>query len=102
MRVDYTVQIWREGAQFVAQAMPIDVVSAGSTPALARAALDEAVGLFLTTAQQMGTLREVLEECAYERDESGWKRCSSPLASCSSGSREVTGFTRALGHRVRS
>jgi hypothetical protein len=31
MRVDYTVQIWREGAQFVAQAMPIDVVSAGST-----------------------------------------------------------------------
>jgi predicted RNase H-like HicB family nuclease len=73
MRVDYTVQIWREGAQFVAQAMPLDVVSAGRTPAQARAALDEAVGLFLTTAQEMGTLREVLEECAYEPDESGWR-----------------------------
>ncbi len=73
MRVDYTVQIWREGAQFVAQAMPIDVVSAGSTPEKARAALDEAVSLFLSTAQQMGRLPEILEECAYERDESGWR-----------------------------
>ena len=73
MRVDYTVQIWREGAQFVAQAMPIDVVSAGSTPEQARAALDEAVSLFLSTAQQMGTLPEILEECSYERDESGWR-----------------------------
>ena len=27
MRIDYTVQIWREGAQYVAQAMPVDVVS---------------------------------------------------------------------------
>jgi predicted RNase H-like HicB family nuclease len=70
MRIDYTVQIWREGAQYVAQAMPVDVVSAGSTPDQARAALDEAVGLFLSTAQEMGTLREVLEECAYELLES--------------------------------
>jgi predicted RNase H-like HicB family nuclease len=73
MRVDYTVQIWREGALFIAQAMPIDVVSAGSTPEQARTALDEAVGLFLSTAQQMGTLPEILEECSYEHDESGWR-----------------------------
>lgn len=66
MRIDYTVQIWKEGSQFVAQAMPIDVVSSGSTPDQARAALDEAVRLFLSTAQEMGTLREVLEECSYE------------------------------------
>ena len=73
MRIDYTVQIWREGAQYVAQAMPIDVVSAGNTPDQARTALDEAVGLFLSTAQEMGTLREVLEECAYEYHEGGWR-----------------------------
>jgi hypothetical protein len=53
--------------------MPIDVVGAGSTPDLARAALDEAVSRFLSTAQQMGTLREILEECACESDESGWR-----------------------------
>jgi hypothetical protein len=53
MKIEYTVQIWREGAQFVAHAMPIDVVSSGGTPDQARAALDEAVGLFLSTAQDM-------------------------------------------------
>jgi predicted RNase H-like HicB family nuclease len=73
MRVDYTVQIWREGAQFVAQATPIDVVSGGSTPEQARTALDEAVSLFLSTAQEMGTLPEILEECSYVHDGSGWR-----------------------------
>jgi len=72
MRVDYTVHIWKEGSQYVAHAMPIDVVSAGGTPDQARAALDEAVRLFLSTAQEMGTLREVLEECSYEFHEGSW------------------------------
>ena len=72
MRIDYTVQIWKEGAQFVAHAMPIDVVSAGSTPGEARDALDEAVRLFLSTAQTVGILQEVLEECAYEWHDGVW------------------------------
>jgi predicted RNase H-like HicB family nuclease len=72
MRVDYTVQIWREGPHFVAHAMPIDVVSSGSTPEQARVALDEAVRLFLATAQEKGTLRDVLEECSYEFREGSW------------------------------
>ena len=73
MRIDYTVQIWKEGSQFVAHAMPIDVVSSGSTADQARAALDEAVRLFLSTAQEMGTLHEVLEECSYELHEGAWQ-----------------------------
>ena len=73
MRIDYTVQIWKEGSQFVAHAVPIDVVSSGSTPDQARAALDEAVRLFLSTAQEMGTLHEVLEECSYELREGDWQ-----------------------------
>ena len=73
MRIDYTVQIWREGAQYVAQAMPLDVVSAGSTPDQARGALDEAVNLFLATAQETGTLLQVLEECGYQSHEDGWR-----------------------------
>ena len=73
MRIEYKMQIWKEGAQFVAHAMPLDVASAGPTPDKARAALDEAVGLFLSTAQEMGTLREVLEECAYECREGIWR-----------------------------
>jgi predicted RNase H-like HicB family nuclease len=61
MEIDCTVQIWREGSQFIAHAMPIDVASSGATPQAARAALDEAVKLFIKTAEQNGTLREILE-----------------------------------------
>jgi len=68
MNVEYTVQIWREGKQYVAQASPLDVVSAGPTPEQARKALREAVHLFLETAEENGTLEEVLIECRYELD----------------------------------
>ncbi len=30
--IEYTVQIWRESHQFIAHAMPLDVMSSGSTP----------------------------------------------------------------------
>jgi predicted RNase H-like HicB family nuclease len=62
MQIEFTVQTWLEGDQFIAHAMPLDVASAGPTPATARAALDEAVRLFLRTAEEQGTLTEVLEE----------------------------------------
>ncbi|MBI5443426.1 MAG: hypothetical protein HY900_19705 [Deltaproteobacteria bacterium] len=47
MTIDYTVQIWKEGEEYVAHAMAVDVVSSGRTPEQARDALDEAVYLFL-------------------------------------------------------
>jgi predicted RNase H-like HicB family nuclease len=71
-QLEYTVQIWREGSQYVAHAMPLDVASSGATPEAARQALHEAVDLFLETAQDMGTLDEILEECGYVREGDGW------------------------------
>jgi predicted RNase H-like HicB family nuclease len=65
MDIEYTVYIWQEDGQFVAHALPLDVISAGNTPEKARAAVDEAVDLFLTTAQEMGTLDQILEEAGY-------------------------------------
>jgi hypothetical protein len=62
MKLEYTVQIWREGDQYVAHAMPIDVASSGDSPESARHAVDEAVKLFLSTASGHGTLRQVLED----------------------------------------
>jgi predicted RNase H-like HicB family nuclease len=76
VQIDFTVQTWREGDQFIAHAMPLDVASAGPTPAAARAALDDAVSLFLRTAEDQGTLAEVLEEAGYILDGSEWR---SPL-----------------------
>jgi len=73
MSIDYTVQIWREGTQYVAHAMPLDVMSAGATPDDARRALDEAVGLFLKTAADIGTLEQVLEDSGYEFREGTWE-----------------------------
>lgn len=72
MNIEYTVQIWKEGNQFVAHAMPLDVMSSGATPEQAGAALDEAVHLFLTTAADRNTLREVLQEAGYEFAEGQW------------------------------
>lgn len=72
MRIDYTVQIWKEGDQFIAHAMPIDVMSSGRSPDEARRALTEAVELFIETAREMGTLDEVLEECGYQFEKDAW------------------------------
>ena len=70
--IDYTAQIWKEGSQYVAHAMPLDVMSSGKTPEEARKALDEAVHLFLVTADDMGTLDEILQETGYELREGRW------------------------------
>ncbi len=73
MDIDYTVQIWHEGGQFIAHAMPLDVASSRETPQAARQALDEAVRLFIGTAKEHGTLDDVLEESGYEHRGSGWQ-----------------------------
>jgi len=70
--IEYTVQIWKEGNQFLAHAMPLDVMSSGKTPEEARKALDEAVHLFLVTAADIGTLDEILQEIGYELKDGRW------------------------------
>jgi len=67
-----TVHIYKEGVQYVAHAMPLDVMSSGTTPEAARQALDEAVRAFLLTAADIGTLEQVLEESGYERQGDRW------------------------------
>ena len=88
MNIDYTIQVWREDQQFVAHAMPLDVMSSGPTPAGARAALYEAVDLFLATAAAMDSLDEILEESGYAFKQGEWcspvwvamERHSTPIA----------------------
>jgi hypothetical protein len=73
MHLETTVYIWKEGDQYVAHAMPLDVLSSGSAPDSARSALDEAVRAFLLTAADADTLEQVLEDCGYERDGDHWQ-----------------------------
>ena len=72
MQIDYTVQIWQESDQFIAHAMPLDIISSGATRQEAREALREAVELFFETASDMGTLSDILEEAGYHRGEGEW------------------------------
>jgi predicted RNase H-like HicB family nuclease len=73
MKLEYTVQIWREDGQFIAHAMPLDVASSGETPEAARRAVDEAVKLFIATAAEHGTLKEVLQDAGYRRVRGEWR-----------------------------
>ena len=72
MLIDYTVQTWKEGNQFVAHAMPLDVMSSGPTLEEAKHALDEAVRLFVATASDQGALAEILNESGYELIDGQW------------------------------
>jgi hypothetical protein len=72
MKLDMTVHLWREGNQFVARAMPLDVMSSGPTAQAARDAVDEAVRCFVKTAQDAGTLDAILEECGYTNQNGDW------------------------------
>ncbi len=67
VRIEHTVQVWKEGDTYVARAAPLEVMSCGETPDEARKNLTEAVDLFLKTASAHGTLVEILEECGYVR-----------------------------------
>jgi len=62
LNIEFIIHVWQEGNQFIAHAMPLDVMSSGNTPDEAKKALDEAVHLFVQTA----TLDEILDECGYE------------------------------------
>ena len=73
IRIEHTVQVWREDASYVARAIPLDVLSCGTSPEDARRNLSEAVALFLKTASAHGTLTEVLEECGYRRVNDEWR-----------------------------
>jgi predicted RNase H-like HicB family nuclease len=72
MDIEYTVQVWKEGSHYIAHAMPLDVISSGSSTETAKAALKEAVQLFFDTSKDMGTLEDILHECGYERGGDEW------------------------------
>jgi len=69
MDIDYVGQIWRDGPQFIAHAMPVEVASCGATPSAACLAVDEAVRLFFQTADAQGTLTEMLEDAGYHHSQ---------------------------------
>lgn len=72
MKLDLTIHVWREGNHFIAHALPLDVMSSGVTVKAAREAVDQAVRCFVKTADDAGTLDQVLEECGYTQHDGQW------------------------------
>jgi predicted RNase H-like HicB family nuclease len=54
-----TAVIWKEGKSYVSKCPELGVASCGATPEKARAALEEAVQLFLSNAKRLGILKDV-------------------------------------------
>jgi len=74
MNIEVTVRLWhdKETGEFIAHAIPIDVMSFGKTPDEAKSMLRDAINGFVETARMTGTLEDVLEECGYERRGGDW------------------------------
>ena len=71
--ISFTVHIFKEGKVFVAHVPELDVSSCGETADAARQNIQDAVRGFLTTAAEMGTFTEILEEAGYRRDGARWR-----------------------------
>jgi predicted RNase H-like HicB family nuclease len=67
MNIRFTTRTFKEGRNFVAHAIDLDVSSCGGTKEKALESLKEAVTLFLEEAEKMGTLSQILGESGYRR-----------------------------------
>ncbi len=54
-----TAVIWKEGKRFVSKCPELGVASYGKTPEDARAALKEAIALYIENAQRLGLIKEL-------------------------------------------
>lgn len=73
MDLGFTVRIFKESETFVAHVPELNVSSCGETVEQARRNIGEAVELFVETAKEMGTLKEVLEEAGYRLENGRWR-----------------------------
>lgn len=69
--IDYDVIVFKEDATYIAYCPELDVSSCGNTIEHAKEMLNTAVRLFLEEAEKIGTLKDILEEARYKRDDSG-------------------------------
>ena len=62
------MRLFREGETYVAHVPELDLSSCGDTEAETRPNIKDAVAGFLNTAEEQGTLEQILEEAGYRLD----------------------------------
>ena len=78
MKLDFRIEIFKEGKLYVSVAPELNVSSFGSTQKEAKVSLKEAVELFLEECKSMGTLDDVLIEAGFKPKNRQW-RSNDPL-----------------------
>ena len=73
MDIQFTADIFKEGARYVAHSPELDLSSCAGTETRARENLIEAVRLFLEEADKMGTIEQILQESGYTRRDGAWQ-----------------------------
>jgi predicted RNase H-like HicB family nuclease len=58
-KIHVTAVIWKEGTRYVSRCPEVGVSSYGKTPTAARAALKEAVQLWVSNARKLGILEDL-------------------------------------------
>jgi predicted RNase H-like HicB family nuclease len=65
MELQFTTQVFKESAMFVAHSSELDISSCGDTEQKALENLKEAVTLFLEEADKLGTVNQILQEAGF-------------------------------------
>lgn len=80
MQLNFRIEIFKEGKQFVAVAPELNVSSFGDTKEDAKLSLKEAVELFLEECKSMGTLEDILTEAGFNPEKKFWKSADPLIA----------------------
>ena len=80
MKLDFRIEIFKEGKNFVAVAPELNVSSFGKSSKQAKESLKEAVELFLEECKRMGSLDDVLSEAGFKENKRFWKSTDPLLA----------------------
>lgn len=72
-KLNFTVQIFKEGKQYVSFNPELRVASCGKTAEIAKENLKDAIRGFLLSAHKKGTLPEILEDAGFVRTSKSWR-----------------------------
>jgi len=66
-RYRLTAVIWKEGSQYVSKCPELGVASYGNTPEHAKAALEEAIALYISNAKKLGLIQDIKSTLSSEQ-----------------------------------
>jgi predicted RNase H-like HicB family nuclease len=73
MKISLKIEIFKEGDVYVALSPELNVSSFGDTIEDAKKSVKEAIVAFIDECERMGTLKDVLEESGFSKDNDLWE-----------------------------